>query len=770
MKKKIVLLMLLIVSLMLVSCSCSGDELAPGEMSATLNSSGKKLTVEIMPDADLLEKYPKETLYLFGLEPGESAPSDLAGKTPLDEKKANDKVKFKLPLEENGENRLYHYFVAAFYDSAAREYVLATDRGVYIKNPQVLADNKNDFPVSYSIKGINAKYDTDALALGVSHVIIDLPIEEYVLADGADDAFSYTFMKNTRFVDRKAIEKLDSRVKYFTSNGVAVYFRFTLKTAESALPDELKCLAYPGSTEGEAFYALNTRNEKGAELISGFADFIAERYCSHEKDAPYGQAVAFIAGNALNTPGASVGTLEYSAYFEDAARLVRILYTAMASHFENGRVFVTVDHRWKAASGGTADSGGFKFLTEFATAAKKEGDYPWGVALATKATSTDTDRIWYDNSGDGSYLTPSNLGALTSIFLEDPKYLYGDETRNVIISDFAIELSATDSAELNQAASYAYAYYKAVATEKISAFFYSNQIDTEKSASGLRRVTEDKLPGSARQIYSIMKNIDTTEDISATVNRATSSDGGWTSVYAAYSETVMRKVSTSGNGKAVEGTKDAPPEDAYKASPLFSFVSGDMNGFSYAGNGTFAGVTDGGLLVRYANPSSAEPGYVYKTEIKKSEIKDDSLLICLGDLSESSDVTLTLIQKNGKNPDVIYESKVSGVPSGGAVLIDFDISEFRDELRSGKIELRISATGKAGLPVKVQITDILIGKAKTNTALIVILIILASVAIVTIGALGVMWFRKNYTIEIDRTPKKEKKKTPKKQKNGAETD
>ncbi len=769
MKKRIfifILLLLMAIPMMFL-CSCGDEELDDGQLSVTLSSSGKKLKITVVPDSKLLNDHEKDDIYLFAVSPGGSFEDVFENDEPIAKKNASEKVNFKLPLvdKESGLSRLYHGFAAAFYDEDKDTYVLATSVA-YVKNPEKLSDNSEDFPTAKSIKGICAEYDTDAVALGVSHVIIDIPIEDYILAEGAPFAESNTVGRTTVFIDGDALRKLDGRIKYYTDNGVNVYLRFMLKKSAEELPEGLKDLAYPGTAAGGTSYAVNMNDKNTAVAVAGLADLLAGRYAI--EDGAYGHVCSFIAGVALNTPGETAPGVGSDAYFDGVVRFARTLYTALASHYENGRVYISVDHRWKTAGVGEADRTGHKFLTAFAESAKAAGDYPWGVAVMTQATSADPDRIWYDNSGDGDYLTPSNLEAIFDDFIDSSKNCFEGEERPVIVSGFAVENTGSADTEANQAASYAYAYYKAVDTGKIGAFIYSAQIDTDSSSAGLRYLTEEGIPGAEKEIYRVMKAIGTDTDIEELVEGTSVEDSDWETVYGRNNESVMSAILCDGRGKVESGDLEELLED-YRSSALFDFSQGNMNGFYCAGNGSYAGLTESGLKLSCVNPSPAEIGYIYKSGLTKSDFPDDSILIQLSEVKENCRVTLVLIQKNGKKTDVIYESTALDIKAGTPALLDFDISSFRDELIKGDIEMRISAVGEGGSPCGITVEKILTGKEKSNTVIVIILIVLASSALVAIVVLGVIWFRKHYKIEFERSPKKGKtSKKAKEKSNDAE--
>ena len=316
--------------------------------------------------------------------------------------------------------------------------------------------------------------------------------------------------------------------------------------------------------------------------------------------------------------------------------------------------------------------------------------------------------------------------------------------------------------------SYAYAYYCAVETERIDAFVYSRQVDTLTSASGLRRINDEGEPYTERLIYDVVKVIDTDEEIPSDVIKAVSSDSGWKSLYSAYSESVMASIMRRGEGKSVKISGKEDPAERYKADVVYDFTKGDNYSFKFAGEGAYNGLTENGLSVSFKNESRADIGYIYKKGIDKSVFKNKSVLLKLSDVEEGCFLKLVLIQDNGKKPTVIYESEEVAVAKGDIALVDFDISDFKDELGNCDVELRVYARGSDELSCNFVLESIMAGKEKTNAALIAVLIVLASSAAVAIIVLGVIWFRNNYEIQFDRS--KKKTKASKSKKGGNEDD
>lgn len=745
--------------------SCSKGPVDPDTVRAEL-SSKDKIKVTVCPDADLLERYRSESeLYLFALQPGqtlENANYAGGGVSFLAKKKAADRLDFEFPLMLNGSTSLLNCrFVGAFADSGSNKFVSATSFPAYISNPELLGEgNRSDIKAPSSIKGLAPAEDTDAIFLGVSHAVIDIKIDEYLTFDG-NGAESYIYNGRSYFVSPTAISALDKRVRLLTDNGVKVYFRFTLGKSEEELTGSLAFLACPETKKGSENYTINFASPEGAACAAGFFNYIAERYTDSSKGV--GFCSDFIAGIGANTPSvnADCGNLG-NRYFDAYYDLVRTLYTSLVSHCGNGQVYITIDHRLKKAGGTSPDMKGSEFLSEFASYSAAAGDFPWGIAANIKATSVDSDRIWYDDSGNGDYLTPSNLRALTVDIMPVEKMLFGGERRKFIVDGFSVPLSESKDPtadEINQAASYAYAYYCALETKSIDAFIYSSHIDSGKKKSGLFTADSEGKPLEARaRIRTMMKYIDTDYPIDGLISGAIEG-GKWDSLYENNRDAaaVNRLTLSDAAGvveKAVDKTVSETVKVNYDASPLFDFTSaGDTLGFFAAGGQSYASLSSG-LFVSVSSSSPAQSVLLFNGSVNPSLVAGDSVIFIMK-LSSPAKLTLHLEQRRANGGIAIYESPVSAI--AGEQAYAFDISEYR-KAGLGKeplaLRLTIEPTGDSSSAAELNISEIYSAKEYRNTVLIVILAVLGAAALIAVVTIFVIWFRKNYKIEIGNGKKR----------------
>ena len=103
---------------------------------------------------------------------------------------------------------------------------------------------------------------------------------------------------------------------------------------------------------------------------------------------------------------------------------------------------------------------------------------------------------------DTPYLTPANLSVLTS-FMKTEGMLYNGAPRRIVINEFGVAADTSDAlAAKQQAASYAYMFYKVMEEDGIEALIYRRQTDGTGAAEGLRRA-----PRTEKDIYAVFRDI-----------------------------------------------------------------------------------------------------------------------------------------------------------------------------------------------------------------------------------------------------------------------
>ena len=491
--------------------------------SVTLNKKKTELTLEISLAKDYVKENKSANVHIFEIRPYQTE-ADMSSLTPVKSVKVSENITVKIPFVDGNVNRLYSKFVVA--EKIADGSYRTVTNARYVDNVTVLAENTEAFPDKSSKKGLLIQNFSDAQQLGVAHTIIDVPINEYMLWENGDDAQSFIYNAQTFYVRKSKMALLDHRVKTYTDAGINVYFNIVL-TAPYNLPHAIIGELYGDLTSPEASqYAINTKSEAGMKMYQAFVDYIAAHYT--RADRAYGFVPAMILGFEVNSTWTwnDLSVTELEAQVDAYAAALRVLYTAMTSHYSGGRVYISLGNNFCAGVSGPdgdvhPDYGhpAKDYLDLFAAKIKACGDIPWGLAINPYPSDRSLIEYWSDASArdslESSFITMKNIGTLTK-YMHDESLLYGTEPRSIIISELGIPGNPENESEMTmQAAAYALAYYTAAQNEDIDAFIYSTHTDSAEVGNFCGLWTE-QTPAAKKPIYNVFSLIDTSESENAT--------------------------------------------------------------------------------------------------------------------------------------------------------------------------------------------------------------------------------------------------------------
>ncbi len=702
---------LIVSALMMSLASCGGESARSGEISLSsvaqadgvssvlLNSRGTKLTVRALLSDTFLADNPRATVSLFELGAGQNAAS-IANLEPVHSYRASSKASWSAPLREGSATRLYCSYILAAENGEGGYTPIGAP--VPILNPEVLATRNFDYPTPLSIKGLESSSVSDALSLGVSQVVLDIKIEDYIVIPDPSDrttlsAVSYEYNGITYHFSAAALTALDGKVRILTDESVVVYFRFTLETHPSSLPERLSCLGHSDAADARG-YAISPFMGDCAGYMAALFELFSERYT--RPGGEFGFCGSFIIGSDVNnasvsySAGADTSAEENLAAYE---RLVRIARTALVSNYSGGRVYISLGRNWNTEleGAGMADSSSFAFLTRFSTLAAASGDYNWGVAASASALDPLDSSIWDDALASGAssqYLSPTNINVLT--YALSKNFTFAGSMRNTIICSFGVLGDPSLPSSLPaQAASYAFAYYKAAADSAILALIYSTLDDTQDDT--LKYGLRASPTGQSKPIWDVFASIDTLGD-DAVGAVAPIAGSEFSYLYQSASNAVKVKSSFTGESRS------DPSGGKHNRTPLFDFTKGNLSGFSLVSS---SGVLD--LWADSGKPalhivSLGEAG-IANTTLEGYALNDAKyLLVNLSSSGAPGTITLRISQ-NAKGGYLSYQSSAE---YSGEHQIFFDISElseaiaasganislwFRPDEPGAKTELTISA-------------------------------------------------------------------------------
>ncbi len=700
----ILLITFFILSALMSSCSQREEKEGSRILSASYNTESRLIEISsVLSSADIRE-FRGETIYLIEI-PANSSAADIKTLIPVSQAKAGAEMTFSIPLIDGARTRLYSSFVLAAFDNA-NGYIALSD-AAYIDNVDALAKNKSNYPSYSSIKGLSIASSSDALSLGVKHTVLRLPIEDYIIYEGTKGAQTYIFDGNSHYYDGAKIAELDYKVKNLSGSGIEIYFEITLDTHPSLLSSQMLPLAsmqgtYEEENEAEG-YAISASNGDSYRQLAAFFEFLAERYT--REDGKYGFAAAYIIGRGVNSPSSAwkddARTLSESV--ERYSKLLSIASTALRSKYANGKIFVSIDNKWNIEREEEKDEdelnpaapiplrtefGGAEFLDALKKQTENAPGLYYGVALIPNC-SENSSEIWRDKgakeSGESEFLTIKNLGEARS--------LIGEE-KELIIYNFGI--SAEN--EISMAASYAYAFLKAVESNA-SAFIYNGQFDfaTGNGKTGLFTSPQGENEPEKRKIYDVFQKIDVIDEPQPKYVE-TKIGKEWNLLWDKYGEDIRSLDMTSSWGSG----EKRPDESSFSEQIIFNFSEGKSFDFfpsdstSYIEIGEYLGdrVLKSGMLPKYKGENMGVRSAPIPFDIIGSAEKISTYISA--DSGEGNTATLTLaLTQSGAEKSVFHASKVN-IQSSNRQKVTFDISEARLRKELGDVTMYIWVESRIG--------------------------------------------------------------------------
>ncbi len=643
--------------------------------SVTLDKEATRVSIKATLDASFAEAHKGESVYFFRLSANNNA-SDLSSLTPFAEKKAAVSLSQSTAFEKH---HIYSSYVIAQKNEDGT-YSAISDN-VYIKNPEILTQNDESFPIRTTKKGLITLISTDAQYLGAAHTTVDVEIDDYICATKGDNTITYTFFGQSFYINEAKLQSLDRKIKAYSDAGMTVYLNILLGKCED---DALSFLYFAGESPS-ALYSLNTQDLKPARHYAAFCEFIANRYSN--ADGKYGFVPGYILGYEVNAVSKwgylhSSDTVEYIKNYE---RAYRILYNAVKSTYSNGRVYISLSNLFN--SDGTGDIGAREFIDSFASEIKNGSDIAWSLAINPYASDPANTEFWNDPKAtslpDTQYVTMKNLDVLTD-YMKDAKLTYNGNVRDIIISSFGISgnYNNTDNAE-RQAAAYALAYIIAEANEHIDAFIYYRQIDhpQELQKFGLWSTSSlsSPTPDYKKPIYGIFRDVDS-DNYAKGIEMAKSYVT--TELYNKY----IKDYSHSVKRKTIESLpiqkSDIPSK--YTETALFDLTDGDLFGFysydsqAYTELRPIDSAASYTALYTVLKPISKD---TYMGVAKKFEdtekLSSDYLTLTFKPVTPNTQTLTVLLRLDCEKDGIkyVYEG-LTQLPSNERASLSYDISEF----------------------------------------------------------------------------------------------
>lgn len=448
-------------------------------------------------------------LYLFALEPYESYETlrqPGAGPVAVTEKSRNSQ--FVWPYEEE---QLFQQFVPTLCMDG--QYVPLSP-GMYINNPETIADNADSYPQTNSKKGLlldPQMVETPFLEdLHLQHAIYNIPLS-LIVGETTNEVFptiTYSYKGKDYQFDGAVIASYDYLFGYLEDHEILAT-AIILNDWDEQYPELIHPLAYREGT-GAYYYAFNTAEEKGCLHLEAIASFLTERYSGKE----HGLVSSWVIANEINQHKIwnYMDTDDIALYAAEFEKALRIFYTAARSNYAGAKVYFSVDHEWnREGNDNTEYFNGMELITQINEIARQKGNYDWGLAIHPYPDPLTRVNYWteqYDKTMDAPLLTLMNLSTTTD-FMSQEEYLdRAGHVRSITVTELGF---TSASGEKLQAAAFAYCYYIIDDNPYIEAFMMNRQTDApEEMRQGLAFGIYER-DHTSKYIRDVFQYIDTDE-------------------------------------------------------------------------------------------------------------------------------------------------------------------------------------------------------------------------------------------------------------------
>jgi hypothetical protein len=420
----------------------------------------------------------------------------------------------EVPRFSQGKDRAYCSFVTV--DAKGKPICVAR----YVQTVGGSIPSQELYPQAASKKGLQVADVADALALGIKHAGLNVPLGQFIDLDGGSDSIAFKTQGRTFYFRRGSVLDLDQEVKKLSDHGVIITLIIYLRAGDPTV-DTLMLHPHYSKDAPNHVSAFNVTDQKSTEQLEACFEFFASRYSM--ADHRYGRAVNFIVGNEVDSQWYwyNMGTPSLATFIDQYARAVRLCHTAVRKFSSNDRVFISLDHFWNMHFADSAPGHAFpgreiveglqKFIAE-------QGDIDWNIAYHPYPEDLFNPRFWLDKTAthDANTLriTFKNIEMLPQ-FLRSPQMLYEGQPRHVILSEQGFHTPSGPDGEAVQAAAFAYAWVRVNRTAGIDAFILHRQIDAPEEGGlhlGLWWSPHTNPNGHERQkkkIYDVFQAADT---------------------------------------------------------------------------------------------------------------------------------------------------------------------------------------------------------------------------------------------------------------------
>ncbi|NBO20309.1 MAG: hypothetical protein EBV03_14030, partial [Proteobacteria bacterium] len=222
-------------------------------------------------------------------------------------------------------------------------------------SPAATAQNTEPFPEPRSKKGIQVQMVDDAIALGIRHATLNVPLGALFHLEEKPGATKFTHAGRDFWINTNFVRSLDANVRPLSEAGIVVYFIVLAYPTKDAAKDAV--LLHPKRRADGKYNiaAFNTATDEGTRLYRALIAYLAERYSGAHAEA--GRVWGWIIGNEVNSQWLwyNMGRAPMAEVCSEYERAVRAAHEEVSRHAAHARCYLSFDHHWNTAMPGISD-------------------------------------------------------------------------------------------------------------------------------------------------------------------------------------------------------------------------------------------------------------------------------------------------------------------------------------------------------------------------------------------------------------------------------
>lgn len=441
----------------------------------TLNSSGEYSILEITPYQDVTIS--NDYKFVYPIQTNQGHFSISLNRTEKRENINYDRILSKFAIVKNNGGSYELVSHARYVDN-----IIGGPDANSLPNGKVSSKKG----ISGYATGLMKQYGQDFTELGIKSAKEGVLMTNLLFTKQLPNTEPYEYGGVTYYVNKAYVKNIDEGL--LPLKGLNVVFAKTILVPLSSQDEYAsKLLVHPRCESGATYSMPNLTTPESVNYYAAGLNYLAKRYSG--SDDSHGRVHHWIMHNEIDagttwTNMGSYSNTPMNVYMDVHTKSMRIAYNIIRQYNPNSEVFICFTHFWSKDEKGAEKYAPQKMLELQNKYTNVEGDFKWALAYHSYPQNLKDAKTWNDSKDKVMWnrytpmITFKNLEVLDAwINLPENKYK-GTIKRSLWLSENGTNNPTTSKDDLeNQAAGYAYAWYKINKLKGIDAMQWHRWVD-----------------------------------------------------------------------------------------------------------------------------------------------------------------------------------------------------------------------------------------------------------------------------------------------------